>query len=259
MLAGQAADAVARLSGDPAGLCRVAQGLVTNPDDPTGSGLAPDRLAERNTRAAQDLLERALARDPAPLDRPRPPEDRVAGTCRHFAVLATALLRAHGVPARARCGFASYFVADRWVDHWITEHWSDTEHRWIRVDSEIIGLGLVPDAFDLEAGRFQTGGEAWRAVRSSGADAMTYGVAGTEHWGPGEIRGNALRDLAALHRIEVLPWDEWGPMPASYAGTAGPGLDAEIDELASACATEDVDLLARSWARFAVSPELLAG
>jgi transglutaminase-like putative cysteine protease len=30
--------------------------------------------------------------------------DRLAANCRGFTVLATAMLRAHGVPARARCG-----------------------------------------------------------------------------------------------------------------------------------------------------------
>lgn len=256
-LSGEPAAAVAALAGDPAALCRAAQGLVVDPDDPTGAGLAPDRLAERNTRAAQDLLARVLARDPSPLDQPRDPADRIAGTCRHVAVLATALLRAHGIPARARCGFASYFDPDRWVDHWITEHWSGLLGRWVRVDPEVIDLGRVPDPFDLAPHHFQTGGEAWLAVRTGGADAQRYGVHGTDNWGPGEIRGNALRDLAALHRTEVLPWDEWDPMAASYAGTAGPDFDAEVDDLARAAAEGDEATLAELAARYPVPPELL--
>lgn len=256
-LHGAPAALVARLPDDPATLCRVAQGLLVDPVDPTGAGLEPDRLAERSTRSVQDLLERVLARNPAPLDVPRSPEERVAGTCRHYAVVATALLRAHGVQARARCGFASYFVPDRWVDHWITEHWCESEGRWRRVDPEVIDLGRLADPFDLAPGEFQTGGEAWQAVRGGAGDAQAYGVFGTENWGPGEIRGNALRDLAALRRIEALPWDEWGPMAASYGGTAGPAFDAEIDEVAAACAASDEDSLARLYARYPVPPELL--
>ncbi|WP_269803231.1 transglutaminase domain-containing protein [Streptomyces sp. Go-475] len=51
---------------------------------------------------------------------PRPPEHRVVGTCRHFAILACAFLRARGIPARARCGFGTYCAEGRGLDHWIT-------------------------------------------------------------------------------------------------------------------------------------------
>lgn len=255
-LSGGPAAAVAALASEVATLCRAVPGLVAEPDDPTGAGLAPDRLAERNARSAQDLLTRVLARDPGPLDRARAPEHRVVGTCRHHAVLATALLRAHGIPARARCGFASYFVPGRWVDHWITEHRSAAEARWQRIDPEILDLGVVPDPFDLAPSAFQTGGEAWLAVRAGLADPAAYGVAGTGNWGPGEIRGNVLRDLAALDRVEVLPWDEWDPMAASYAGTAGPAFDGDVDAIATACADDDGPELARWSARYAPPADL---
>ena len=169
------------------------------------------------------------------------------GTCRHFAVLACALLRARGIPARARCGFATYFVPDRHVDHWITEHWSNDDQRWVRIDSEILGLDLVPRPHDLADGEFLTGGEAWQLCRRGAADPMTFGVVGTDHaWGPAEIHGNAIRDLAALNKVEMLPWDEWGPMKASYDGETGPEFDEVIDEVAVVCASEDpVRLAAR--------------
>ena len=32
-------------------------------------------------------------------------------------------LRLRGIPARARCGFATYFMVRKGVDHWIVEHW----------------------------------------------------------------------------------------------------------------------------------------
>ena len=255
-LAPEQATAVRALGLDPRGLCRLAQGLVRDPGDAFGTSLTPEQLADRNTRPVRTLLERLAERDPAPLDQPRLPDHRIVGTCRHVAVLATALLRAASVPARARCGFASYFVPDRWVDHWITELWSPGEARWIRVDAEIMDLGVVHDAFDLPPGAFLTGGEAWQAVRSGAADAMAFGVAGTEHWGPGEIRGNAIRDLAALQKIEVLPWDEWGEMTASYEGATGAAFDEAIDHLATACAIDDRAALAAAYASFAVPPEL---
>lgn len=251
-------EAVRSLGLDGVRLIGIVQGLVVDPEDPTGAGLSPRRLAERNERAAGALLRRVTELDPSPLDHARPTEHRIAGTCRHYAVLATAFLRAVGVPARSRCGFATSFEPGRAVDHWITEHWSELEQRWVRTDGEILGLGFVDDPADLAPDEFLTGGEAWQAVRSGHADPATFGVVGTENWGPGEIRGNAIRDLAALHRIEVLPWDEWGPMAASYAGTTDDTFDAEIDDLAAATATEDPALLAASWSRFAPPVDLFA-
>ena len=88
---------------------------------------------------------------------------------------------------------------------------------------------------DLRPGEFLTAGEAWQLVRSGREDPIEFGVFGTENWGPGEIRGNAMRDLASLARkIEMLPWDEWGPMEASYNGETGPDFDLLMDQLAAA-------------------------
>jgi hypothetical protein len=177
------------------------------------------RMTERNMRPASALLQRDFDLDASiPLGQPRPPERRVVGTCRHYAVLATSFLRATGVPARARCGFAEYCVPPKKVDYWITEYWSDEDQRWIRIDPEYLDRttpGLArPD--DLGTGEFLDAGEAWQLVRSGQADPAEFGVFGTENWGAGEIRGNALRDLASLARKrEMLPWDEWGPMAVS--------------------------------------------
>ena len=223
---------------DPDGLCRVAQSLLVSPPDAAGAGLSEQRLAERNTRPAAALLARALELDGAtPLGRPRAAERRVVGTCRHFAVLATAFLRAADVPARARCGFATYFVPPKKVDHWIVEYWSSEERRWIRTDPEYLGVSTPGSARtdDLRPDEFLTAGEAWQRIRSEEDDPMEYGVFGTENWGPGEVRGNAMRDVASLARkIEMLPWDEWGPMEDSYNDKTGADFDLLIDRLAIA-------------------------
>jgi len=57
------------------------------------------------------------------------------------------------------------------------------------------------------------------------------------------VRGNAIRDLAALNKVEMLPWDEWGRMRLSYEGETGPELDTLIDEVADACASDDRSLI----------------
>ncbi len=245
-----------RLGADPTSLCLAAQHLLISPGDSFGAGLSSQQMAERNTRHASALLQRALELDDGPLDRPRPVQHRVVGTCRHYTVLATAFLRAAGIPARARSGFATYFVPSKAVDHWIVEHWSAGQQRWVRTDAEILDRarpGQAAHPADLQPGEFLTAGEAWSLVRSGERDAADFGVTGTENWGPGEIRGNAMRDLASLARkIEMLPWDEWGPMADSYANTTGDDFDGLIDRLALAARDGDEPELQHLYEQLAV-------
>lgn len=253
--------AIRALGLTPAELCRVAQRLLVAPPDATGAGLGEQRFAERNTRPATALFARALELDPStPLISVRPVERRVVGTCRHFAVLATAFLRAAAVPARARCGFATYFVPPKKVDHWIVEYWSSDEGRWIRTDPEYLDRETPTQATtdDLREGEFLTAGEAWQLVRAGTQDPLDFGVFGTDNWGAGEIRGNAMRDLASLARkIETLPWDEWGPMEDSYNNKTGPKFDLLIDVLAAATADPDHSDLDPVYAQFEVPPNLI--
>jgi len=253
---------VQRLDPDPVALCRSVQGLLVGPGDAAGAGLSEQRMSERNTRPASALLGRVLELDSArPLDQARPAELRVVGTCRHYAVLATAFLRAIDVPARARCGFAAYFVPPKKVDHWIVEHWSEDDQRWVRVDAEHVGRPTPAGARcdDLADDEFLTAAEAWLLVRSGAEDASDFGVFGTANWGPGEIRGNAMRDLASLvAKVEMLPWDEWGPMADSYEGRTGADFDLLMDELAVATRVGDQITLERIYEQLAVPAASIA-
>jgi len=236
----------ASLPDDPVAICSAARGLVIHPFEATPLGMPETRLAEKQIRPVNQLIEALVALDPAPLHEPRPEEKRIVGTCRTFATLSCALLRLRGISARARAGFATYFVAGRNLDHWIVEY--DAGDRWVRVDSQVLGQSFVPRPDDLAPGEFLTGGEAWTAYRG-GADGQSFGVAGTDHaWGPAEIRGNAIRDLAALCDREMLPWDEWGRMTASYEGRTGADYDQLIDRIAAACAADDPEELTRLYA-----------
>ncbi len=104
------------------------------------------------------------------------------------------------------------------MDHWIVEHRSGADERWIRVDPEHLDRTTPAGARvdDLRPGEFLTAGEAWPRIRSGEEDPADFGVFGTENWGAGEVRANAMRDLARVHgKVEMLPWDVWGPMEAS--------------------------------------------
>jgi hypothetical protein len=233
----------ADLPADPVALCAAVDGLLVHTADERAADLPPERHAAQQLRPTAAILDALTALDPAPLHVPRPPADRVVGTCRDFATVAVALLRLRGVPARGRAGFATYFQPGRAVDHWIVEYRRDG--RWTRVDVELLDPAIPVGACvpvtpeHLAAGRFLTGGEAWARYRAGEVDGGTFGVAGTHNWGPAEIRLNVVRDLAALCRHETLPWDEWGRMTASGQGTTGPDYDALMDRVAEVCAADD--------------------
>jgi hypothetical protein len=117
--------------------------------------------------------------------------------------------------AWGRCGFAAYFRAGQGLDHGITE-FRDGDGRWVRIDPEIPGGTVLDHPGDLRPGEFLGGGKAWAAFRRGAIDAARFGVCGTGNRGPAEIRGNAVKDLAALNKAGMLPWDERGRMTAAY-------------------------------------------
>lgn len=238
-LDGVPADALSTVAADPVSICSLVHALVVQPTDPGALALPKVRLAENQIRPCGELVARLLALDPAPLSVGRGPDKRVVGACRHFAVLSCALLRCRGIAARVRCGFATYFQPGQGVDHWITEYRDDDAGQWIHIDSEVLGQAVVDRPEDLEPAQFLSGGEAWLAFRRGEIDAARFGVYGTENWGPGEIRGNAVKDLAALNKVEMLPWDEWGRMTDAYDGKTGADYDDLLDKLAVVCATDD--------------------
>lgn len=240
--------ALAEIAAHPLGICEPVHSLVIHPHEAEDLGLSPDRFASNGIRPAAAIVAALLALDPAPLHVPREPAGRVVGTCRHFAVLSCALLRHRGIAARVRCGFATYFQPGLSLDHWIVEYFGGDD-RWVRVDAQVLGQSVLERPEDLPPGAFLSGGEAWTAYRAGLVDAATFGVYRTENFGPAEIRGNAVRDLAALNKVETLPWDEWGRMTDSYRGVAGAEYDELIDTVAAVCATGEPDAVAALYAR----------
>ena len=227
---------------DPVSTCGVVAGLVVQPW--ALPDLSAARVDEKNLRHAASIVQRLLSMDPSPLPHARPPEQRVVGTCRHFAVLACALLRRQCISARVRCGFATYFKTGLALDHWVVEYRAG-DGRWVRLDAEVLHQDVVAHPEDLPPGAFLAGAEGWFAFRTGAVDGATFGVDGTTNWGPAEIKGNLVRDLAALNKVEMLPWDEWGRMTEAYEGATGPDYDALLDDAAQACLSDNTAELVR--------------
>ncbi len=200
---------------DVADLCRVVQGVMIHVfwADQYGVQLTERRRAEVQLRRVDRQLERLLALDSHPLAEARPPERRLVGNCRDFSVLLTTILRHQGVPARARCGFGRYFIPGHYEDHWVAEVWDAAEQRWRLVDAQMDALqraklNLPFDPLDVPRDQFIVGGKAWRMCRREGTDPDTFGIADLR--GLWFVRGDFVRDVAALNKLELLPWDSWG-------------------------------------------------
>ncbi len=244
---------------DPVEICEPVHGLVIQPVDAQARGVPTERFSENQIRPARRLILALLAMDEAPLSVSREPDKRVIGTCRHFEVISCALLRYRGIPSRVGCGFATYFQPGQGLDHWITEYWNDGSGRWVRIDAEIFGQNVLPHPEDLRPGEFLSGGEAWHAFRRGEIDASLFGVYGTQNWGIGEIRGNAVKDLAALNKVETLPWDVWGRMKDAYTGKTGTDYDELLDKIAAVGAADDLAAIASLYTRdeLQVPPDLI--
>jgi len=186
-------------------------------------------MSESHIRSLDRMLDRLLTEDIRPLTEARPPEKRLVGVCNHFAVLMVGMLRAKGVPARARWGFGSYFNPPFFEDHVLGEYWNADESGWIRVDAQLDEVfrkaaKLDFDPLDVPADRFLIAGDAWGLCRAGQADPSKFGIFKGDLRGLWFIGCSLIKDVAALNKMEMLPWDVWGAMPA-------PGTQLREDQI----------------------------
>jgi hypothetical protein len=205
---------------DPAALATIVQGLLMHEHIAPAYGvtLSGEQHAQAHVRPVAAMLQDIVKRDPRPLSAARAAGERQVGVCRHFTLLHVAMLRSHGVPARARCGFGAYFDKGKFVDHWVTEYWNESANRWLLVDSQLDArqrelFKIQFDPLDVPRDQFLIAGDGWRLCRTGKADPQAFGI--LDMHGLWFIAGNVVRDLAALNNREMLPWDVWGPMVQS--------------------------------------------
>ena len=240
---GRHADLLRALPGTAAVLSAAARNVIAHyraelPD------LPEERRHEIDSRWLEVILSVDQDRHGAPLTAPRPVADRVAGCCRDHTLFVVGGLREHGVPARSRVGFASYFTPGYHHDHVIVEYLDGG--RWRRIDPELAPGRSDFDPEDMAAGAdapFQTAAEVWQGYRAGELDPETYGVyPGAPFAGPDFIRGYVIFQVAHRFGDELLLWDDWGAT-----------LDGDDEEMIDRLA----DLLVRADAGDAAAEEEL--
>lgn len=223
----------------PAGasaLCGVLSGLIVHTSWADKYGIPPGTALPRETKPVAERLAEIQQRFAGPLAAARAPTARPFGTCRDFALLLCSALRHRGIPARVRCGFATYFASARYADHWICEYWMADQQRWAMADAQLDRLqrdqlSIAFDPADLPKDAYLTATAAWTLVKSGAADA--------EDFGHGDARGRWFlsvdlhRDVLALANRHLSAWDSWRNADADSRRLSADDI-AACDRLAAA-------------------------
>lgn len=228
---GQYAFLLQDLPTDIGSLCRIVQGNLIHVfwAERYGVDLTDAQKQTLEIRHVSQKLARIWEQEKSPLRTARLKERRQVGNCRDFSTFLCAILRYQGVPARARCGFGTYFLPDHYEDHWVCEYWNRKEKRWLMVDAQLDALQYEAlkiqfNPLDVPHDQFITGGKAWQMCRTGNEDPGNFGI--FDMCGMWFIWGDVVRDFLALNKVEILPWDGgWGhlnmglndPLPSEEA------------------------------------------
>lgn len=244
---------------DWTGLCRWVRNVVSHVYDATEADppLPAARQQDRRVRRVAEILERIADAGPEDLSVERPRAQRFLGTCRDFALLACSLLRHRSVPARLRVGFAGYFDPPRFEDHWLCEAWDAEQGRWRLLDAQLgpedlQRFQIAFDPLDVPRNGFLTAGAAWRSLRDGDMAAERFGVSFVGIEGAWFVASSLFRDLAALNKLELEPWDYWSHSIAISERHAAPeDLEPLFDRIAAALVSDpsDLDALRQLYAR----------
>jgi hypothetical protein len=181
----------------------------------------------------ESMLGGLLERDREGLVADRRPEDRLNVACIHHATLFASMMKARGVPARLRCGWAPYIGEmvgrpELRAGHAICEVWSEKERRWILVDPDRRMVDIPRDKFEFP-------GDVWPKLRDGSIDKADY----LSYRGPGDYATIHILclDLRCVLNNEVSYWLE-PPIVRDFES----GID-DLDEEAIAVLDRLAELL----------------
>ena len=162
--------------------------------------------ADRNLRTVARLIEAVVGRDARPLTEHRAISNYLYGTCHDFALLAAGTLREHGVPARLRVGYASYFNPDKWEDHWVCEY--RTDDRWSLLDAQLgpiarDGFKIGFPVADAPSAGWRSAASIWQAIRAGAVDENQRGVSFAGIQGRWFVASAVLRDPPRSPALKV--------------------------------------------------------
>jgi len=182
---------------------------------------------------ASSIIAEMYRRDPRGLTYDRAIKDKLILTCRPVAILMTTILRAKGIPARVRSGFASYLpgYGNKSVDHWVTQYWDRERHLWRTIDVDGSDVITDFDPFDLPLGTFEFAADVWLGSRQGRCNPYYYWNANGDT-GQRIIAWELFYDFHCLMNSETIyPHHPEIVLPQVFPNLSTEEL-TEIDELA---------------------------
>ncbi len=210
-------------------LINVIQGLLVHRIDAyiVDFDIPEERLGEMEIRTILRMTARLMELNDAPLTQERAQEAKLVSSSRDFALFLCACLRHKNIPARIRIGFADYLLGGI-QDHVLTEYWDKSSEKWLLADCRLspeyvkkIARTQDINILNITEPHFYLSGKIWKKCRTGEMDPNHYGyglvrsIKGMRH-----IQDRMIFDLAALNKMEVLPWDLWGYMIHDLPGVA---------------------------------------
>ncbi len=211
-----------------------------------GFAIPEERRNEIHIRPVEKMLDRLFALDKRSLSVARPLKKRLVGRCRslYFSSLPCCVQREFQPEPDPDSVPISIPLTSKITGSAST--WNEAEARWILVDSQFDDvwrrkLNIKHDVLDVPRDQFLVAADAWDRCRAGGADASKFGIDFAGLRGLWFIAGSLVRDVAALNKAEMLPWDVWGAQPRP-----GDSLGAEqiafFDQLAAMTRAPDASL-----------------
>jgi hypothetical protein len=151
----------------------------------------------------KSILEGLLSYDSRGLVEGRKPEGRLVVGCRHNAILLVSILKYRGIPARVRCGHATYIIPEFHVSHTICEVWNDNDKRWMLVDPSM-------DMVDFSREKFDISNDLWLKMQKGEIDPNLYGIP-RRYTGLVSIVAKVCSDLASILGTEY-PIFQYAPI-----------------------------------------------
>ena len=169
----------------------------------------------------QSILKGLVSYDSSGLTNERKPEDRLVLGCQQNAILLASILKYRGIPARVRCGHATYIIPGFHISHTICEVWNEDDKRWMLVDPSM-------DMVDFNREKFDFSNDLWLKMQNGEIDPNLYGIP-RRYTGLVSILGKVCTDLASILGTEY-PIDQYAPI-LEYAMDSENQLSAEHIEL----------------------------